>query len=821
MIENLLSDVRYGLRALRKSPGVTVVVVVTIALGIGANAATFSVVNGFLIRPFPAPSPEQLVVPAIAEKGSPLGARGFSYPEFAAFREQARPVCEAFGQVLGGSAALAVDGRSEAISLSGVTSNYFSALEIKPALGRLILPTDGETPGGLAQLVLGHGYWQKRFHSDAGVIGKSVEINGKPAVIVGVVPKEFRGSFAGFEMEGYVPFSTISSAASGAKFWTDRNLRLILAIARLKPGVSIAQLQSSSDVIFGRLAEQYPETDKGFGVRVIQERLARPIPYANNAFIVISALFLALSALVLLLACTNVANILMARSSARAGEMAIRAALGAGRRRRVRQLLTETLLLAALGGIGGLVAAAWSSTLIGSIRLPNLPMRLEAGFDWLVFAYSAGAVLVTAVSVGLSPALAATSSDVNIALRTGGATDPGRTGRHRVHGDLMAVQVAGSLALLVVAGLFSRSLQRAQTMDLGFDPQQVLNVSLDPEQHSYGKAQTIAFYRELERRVRALPGVRSASLASSVPISYFPSRQDVYVEGRRVQAGERPESILFNRVDSEYFETMRIPLLRGRAFRESDDATSAPVAIVNQTMANRFWPGQDPIGERFRTNGESGPFVEVVGVARDGKYRTIGEDPEAYFYVPIAQSYTPALVLQIRGAVAMAVLRRGVEDQIHAVDASMPIGDVETMQESLGGATGLFMFRLGALLAATTGGLGMILAVVGVYGVISYAATKRTREIGIRMALGATPGEILALIVRQGMIVVAAGVATGLAGAWSLSRLMTHLLVGIGASDPAVYGAASVLVAAVALLACWIPARRAARVDPMVALRYE
>jgi macrolide transport system ATP-binding/permease protein len=820
-MNGLFQDFRYALRQLRKNPGITAVVVITLALGIGANTAVFSLINGFLIRPLPVPSPGQLVALAIEEKNSPLGALGFSYPEFAAFRQQAGNSCEVFGQALAGSPGLTVDGRTDRVSMTAVTSNYFSGLGVTPALGRLILPSEGERPGEPAVIVLGYSFWLKRFGGDPGVIGKQVRVDGKPVEIIGVVPKEFHGSFSPFELDSYVPLSTIFPSGAGSNLWTDRNLRPILAMGRLKSGISLTQAQSLFDVISRRLASEYPASDRGFSVRVIPERLSRPIPYANKPFLIISALFLVLSAIVLLLACTNVVNILMARASSRMREMAIRTALGGSRWRLVRQLLTETMLLAILGGAGGVFLGLWANQLSAFIRVPDMPLQLASRFDWPVFTYAFAAVLFTAMLAGLSPALNASRADVNAVLHQGGNNNSSSAGRPRTRGDLMVAQVAGSLALLIVAGLFVRSLQHAEHMDLGFDPRHVLNVTLDPQENNYNEAQTKEFYRELESKIKALPGIESASLASSVPITSFPSKQRVFVEGQHLPPDHLPSPILFDRVDADYFKTMDMPLLRGRGFSESDGEAAPLVAIVNQTMASQLWPREAPIGKRFSTKGESGPFGEVVGIVKDSKYQTVAEDSQPYFYVPIAQDFVSAQILQVRSSIAPRALISQIQQEIRALDPAMTIVDMRTMKESLEGGTGFFIFRLGASLAAMMGTLGLILAIVGVYGIVSYAATQRTREIGIRMALGANTLQVLGLIIGQGMRLVLAGILAGLLAAWLLTRTMTHMLVGISASDPVVYIGVSVLLSFVALLACWLPARRAAKVDPMVALRYE
>jgi predicted permease len=822
LIESLKQDVRYGLRMLRMNPGFTAVVVLTLTLGIGANTAIFSVVNGVLLRPLPVPSPEQLTVLAIAEKGSPIGALGFSYPQFSEFRKQAAPFCDVFGVALAGPArSLTANDRTDQMALIAVAGNYFSGLGVKPEVGRLIFPNEGETPGEEAVLVLGHSYWQGRFGGDPGIVGKKVRIDDIPVTIIGVLPKEFHGSFSIFEMDGYVPLSTITRDEHWSGLWTDRNFRMILAMARLKKNVSTAQAQAGLDVISARLAKQFPATDSGVTVRVIPERLSRPIPYANNTFIVISALFITLGALVLLLACTNVANILVARAFVRQREMAIRTALGASRGRLVRQMFVESLMLALLSGIGGVTFAMWANRLVGSIHVPGLPLQLDCSLDWRVFSFACGAALFSGVFAGLLPTYRATRADVNATLHEGARIGVSVGKRHRVQRDLMVFQVAGSLTLLIVAGLFVRSLRSAESMYLGFDPDHVLNVALDPHENHYDEAQTNEFYRELRAKMNALPDVRSVSLASFVPIASSPNKETVYIENRPISPDQRPPSVLFNRVDSGYFKTLVIPILLGREFTESDDMAAPRVAIINQMMASQFWPHEDPIGKRFSSRGQSGPFLEVVGVMQDGKYNTIGEDPQPYFCVPLLQDYVSGRVMHVRSFVSPQALSVEVRREIRTLDPGIFILDLRTMKESLAGAKGFFSFRFAALSAAAMGTLGLLLAIVGVYGVVSYGATQRTHEIGIRRALGATSNDIRTLILGQGIRLVLGGVLVGLLGAWVLSRAMSHLLLGVSASDPATYAVVAILMTCVGLLACYIPTRKAIRVDPMVALRCE
>jgi len=819
-LQDFLQDIHYGLRILRKSPGVTFVVVIALALGVGANTSIFCVVNGSLLRPLPVPSPEQITVLAIQQKDAPVGSSGFSYPEFVDFRKQANTVADIFGIVLG-TVQFTANDHSEECSANYVSGNFFAALGLQPAAGRLYVPSEAETPGEPLLVVLGYGYWQKRFHGDPRAIGMQILVNGRSATIIGVAPRQFQGMYSIFETHVYLPMSAMIQEESASLFWDNRDRRRILGFGRLKPGITLREAQSSLDVITARLARQYPATDKWFTVRAIPEKSARPIPYANNFFVAVSGLFLVLAALVLLLACMNVENILLARGSARQREMAIRAALGAGRARLIRQLLTESVLLAIFGGGAGLVLGIWASRLTSSIHVQSVPLHVNASFDWRVFAFAATCALLTGLVVGLLPALRASSSDVNSVLHEGGQRDSFGIGHPGFRNLLVIAQVAGSFTLLVVAGLFVRSLQKVQAFDLGFDPSHVLNVLMDPHQAGYDQPRAITFYREIESRVRTLPGVQSASLASYVPMGGFPSSRQVSIEGRPTPSGYQAPSVLSNSVDPPYFETMRISLLLGRIFTDSDSETAPRVAIINQTMAARFWPREDPIGKRFSADGDAGPFMEIVGVSANGKYKTVSEDAEPFFYVPLAQSFASKLTLQVRTLGPPEQLVAPVKERIAQLAPDVAIVDIETMNQLLAGAFGYFAFRLAATFAAALGVIGLILAVVGVYGVVSFAASQRTHEMGIRTALGASSRDILNLIWLQGVRLVIAGVAIGAAVAWALTRAMTRLLAEISASDPVTYITVAIILAAVALLACYIPARRAMKVDPMIALRYE
>jgi predicted permease len=485
-------------------------------------------------------------------------------------------------------------------------------------------------------------------------------------------------------------------------------------------------------------------------------------------------------------------------------------------------MLTESILLALFGGVGGLTLGVWASSAVVSI-LPagRIPIRVDFGFDWRVFAYAMAAALFTGAVVGLWPAVRAGRTDVNSVLQSGGRGDTAGVSRHRLRSVLVVAQVAGSLVLLIVAGLFVRSLIRAQHAYMGFDANQVLNLTLDPREVGYDDARTKTFYHDLEARVRTLPGVQSASLAFSVPMGAVQDGGSVYIEGQPPTPGQPPPVVIYNHVDEPYFDTMRVPLLRGRVFRENDNDKAPLVAVVNQTMAQQFWPNQDPIGKRFSLKSATGPFVEVVGLAADGKYIFIGWDKKPYFFVPLAQNFSAYRTLQVRSSVPPESMIAQMQNEVRALDPNMPVSDVQTMRQSLAGGNGFFIFQVGAILAASMGLLGLTLAVVGVYGVVSFAASQRTREIGIRMALGAGRPDILRLVLQQGLALVIVGVLCGMVLAWGLTRSMATILVGVSPTDALTYATATLLLAAVGFWACYAPARRAMQLDPMVALRYE
>jgi predicted permease len=528
---------------------------------------------------------------------------------------------------------------------------------------------------------------------------------------------------------------------------------------------------------------------------------------------------------VLTVACINVANLLLARSAARQKEIAVRASMGATRFRLIRQMLTESIILAVAGGAAGALLGMWVCAALEQMRpLGDFPLRFGFTFDWRVFGYVAGVASASGILAGLAPALRTSRANLNETLRESGRGLIGEGGRrHILRNALVVAQVAGSIIVLVAAGLFVRSLNKAESIDLGYDPHNVLNIGLNPDLQNYKRPQAEAFYRELLRRAKALPGVESASLAYTVPLSYYATGGAIHAEGQVLNKDERAPGGQHNMVSPEYFANMRIAILSGRAFTDSDTSTSQLVAIVNQTMASRLWPNQDPIGHKFTYDGQEkkGEPVTVVGVVRNARNNDLMNAQRIYFYVPLTQDYNATQVLQLRTSIPPENLIPVVERQIHELEPSLPVYDVMTMEKSLMGANGFFLYKMGAAFAGTLGSLGLLLAVVGVYGVVSHNAASRTHEIGVRMALGAQPGSVFSLVLRHAAILVGAGIVTGLVAALAVTKFLSSFLVGVTSYDPITFITVAVLLILAAFIACYIPAHRAKRVDPMEALRYE
>ncbi|HUK31599.1 MAG TPA: ABC transporter permease [Candidatus Acidoferrum sp.] len=814
-MHTLIQDVRYAFRMLVKSPAFTVLAVLTLALGIGATAAIFGVVNGFLLRPLPGKDNANLLVIAIRHPGNE-DPHGPSFLDFQDFRAGS----DAFSEMAAYNldfVGVRAEGQSDRVFANYITSNFFATLGLKPAMGTFIFPGESDKSSAIPVAILSYPYWQRRFAGDPGIVGKTITVNGKACTVIGISPKGFFGPYTPAEIGVFLPIGL-----SDADVLENRGRHGLHVLARPRDGVSRSQARESLQLIAGRLSTAYPVTNLGTRVDIIPERMARPEPGASTNMPLIVSVFLAMSGLVLLVTCANVANLLLVRGAGRGKELAIRAAMGAGRMRLIFQLLTESLILAAIGGITGALFGSWLSHLAGRLRLPgDIPLHMDFSFDWRVFFVIGAIVIFTGVLAGLGPAIRVSRADLNETLREGGRSDSAGAGRSRLRGALVVAQVAGSCLVLIVAGLFLRSLQTAEHSDLGFRSSGILLASMDLSQLGYDETRGTSFYRDVAARARALPGVESASLAFSVPMGNDSLSDRVWKEGDQTAELARVPNISFNIVDQDYFRTLDIPILRGRGFDSQDTKASVPVAVINETMAKQLWPGQDPLGHHFRTKKPDAPQVLIVGVARNSRYESLFEDPQAYFYVPETQSYSARRVIQVRTDLPQASISPEIERIVRNLDPDLPVYDVMPMSESLNGGNGFFLLRGGAIFAGVLGGLSLILAVIGVYGVLSYVTGQRTHEVGIRMALGAQRTQILALMLRQGLLLVGIGLAIGLAMSFGVTRFLGSLLFQIGSFDPITVGGICLLLASVAAIASYLPSRRATTVDPLIALRHE
>lgn len=816
-MDTLWQDLRLGARSLVKAPLFTAAVVLTLGLGIGANAAVFTIVDRLLLTPLPVNDPSGLYVVAVTHPGNE-SPHNLSYMDYLDYREKSGAFEDLAAYDLD-FVGLSVDRRADRIAVTYVTSNYFSMLGVPPAMGRVFQPSATPRPGDDPSIVLGHGFWQRRFNADPSVIGRTVQINGKPFAVAGVVPAAFTGAYALIEPDAYIPI-TMRAAEDWQRITTKRDEHSLHVIGRIRPGMTRGQAQAAIDVTASQLEREYPITNKSVRPRIIPEQLARPEANAADQNPIVAGVFLVLVGLVLLVACVNVVNLIMVRATSRQREIAVRAALGAGRGRLVRQLLTESLLLSVLGGVAGAIVGWTCAALLQRIQLPmDIPIRLDFSFDWRIFAYIALLAVSAGVGVGLLPALRSARSDLNSTLREGGRGSSEGGSRQRVRSMLVVAQVAVSLVLLIAAGLFVRSVMHAQAVDLGYDPSHVVNAAMDVSAQGYDEARGRQFYEELLRRAKRLPGVESASLAYSVPMGYYSTSTSIDIEGQPQQDKARRPSGGYNLVSPEYLSTMKLRLLRGRFVEERDDDDAPRVAVINEFMAKRFWPDQDAIGKRFRASDLGEGWVEVVGVVHDPRNSWLFDDPAPYFYVPLAQHYRPLRTLQVRATGDAAALAPVLAREVHSLDADLPVFDARTMEAVLQGPNGFFMVRLGAWFGGALGLLGLALALVGVYGVVSYTASQRTQEIGVRMALGASRRDIVRLVLGRGLVLIAIGVAGGTIVSLGLARLMTSLLFNVSPVDPPTFLGVPLLLAAMALLASYVPALRATRVDPAIALR--
>ena len=822
-MESFIQDLRFGVRMLMKQPGFTLIAALTLALGIGANTAIFTLLDKVLIRPLPVEQPHELVTFVRDASGDP-GI--YSYPLYADLRDR--------NEVLSGLVAyfqrpfsLSDGSQSERVTGQIVSGNYFAVLGVRPAIGRFFLPEEDRTPGSHPVVVTSHGLWRRRFAADPAVIGKAVSLNNYRYTVVGVAPSEFTGTTRGTVNDVYVPMMMQAQTGPGRTgFLGNRNAGWLRLIGRLKPNVSRQQAQAALSLLTEEPGRASPSASGGkdsgkFANRIFLMDGSRGHTDRVSDLALPLKLLMGVVGFVLLIACANVANLLLARASARRKEIAVRLAVGASRWRIVRQLLTESAILAALGGGAGLLVAYWfTRLLLGFQQQTNfVPRAFDGSLDGRALTFTLGVSLLTGIVFGLAPALVTSKPDFVAALKE---DTPGRGGRMRrlgLRNLLVVAQVALSLVVLIGAGLCVKSLRALQAVDPGFEPAKVMTASFDLSLSGYDEARGRQFLSELSERVGRLPGVEAVSLAT---ITAFSGRfwiSGATPEGYQPQPGERL-AFDFNAISPNYFQTLGARLVGGREFTAQDTVDAPRVVIINEAAARRYWPGQDATGKRI-IRGRGTEFAEIVGVVRDGKEKGLTVDPRPVIYLPLLQNYVrdQDLTLHVRAATDAQTLLAAVRREAQSLDPQLPLYNLGTLAQQKDGS--LYTERLAAALLTLFGLLALSLAAVGIYGVLSYAVTERTRELGIRLALGAQPRSLLKLVVGQGLVLVLIGLAIGVSAAFTLTRLIEKLLFGVSPTDPLTFVSISLLLTAVALAACWIPARRATRVNPLVALRHE
>jgi putative ABC transport system permease protein len=810
-MQTLIQDLRFGARMLLRKPGFTLIAVITLALGIGANTTIFSVVNAVLLRPLPYQNPGQLALIWGKLPARVSGNMGASAPEFADYRDQ-NLVFSSVAAYASSSFNLSDVGEPERIVGTFVSASLFPLLDVQPALGRAFL-NEEDRPGHDRVVILSHGLWRRRFAGDSAVIGRSVTIDGQSHTIVGVAPAGFR--FPDDETEIWKPIAFTAENLSE----NERGSHYLSVIARMKPGVTITQAQADMAALAQRMQQQHPtyyDADSGWGTTVVS-LLEETVGDARLALL---ALFGAVGC-VLLIGCANVANLLLARASTRRREMAIRAALGGRPWRIIRQLLTESLLLALAGGVLGALIAAWGVEAVAELSASSLPRVNEINIDGRAIGFMLAITLATGLLFGLAPAWQSAKPDLSESLKEGGGKGAGSGGRHRLRGLLVIGEIAIALVLLVGAGLMVKSLYRLQRVEPGFNPSQALTMRLALPEAKYPEPQRQRdFYERLLNRIAALPGVKAAGAVNFLPLSGTGNQRSFLIEGKP----EPKLNVGFRMVSPDYFRAMGVPLRAGRSIDGRDRENAPRVAVVNETFARVFLADEDPLGKRVKLGSAQGPFpwLTIAGVVGDVKHGGLDRETRPEMYVPYLQPLlpdwkVPPMFLVLRGAPEPSSLIPAVRGVVKELDRDQPVYGVATMEQLLSRSTAPRRFNM--TLLAVFAALALVLAGVGVYGVMAYAVTERNREIGIRMALGAQARDALKLVVLHGMRLTLVGVALGLMGAFALTRLMKNLLFDVEPTDPMTFIAIALLLAFVALLACWIPARRATKVDPMVALR--
>jgi predicted permease len=817
-MKTLLQDLQYGLRMLRRTPGFTVVAVGSLALGIALNTALFSIVNLVLIRPLPGIKDQSRVVWLRAP---------ISYPDYLDYRDKTRSF-EGMAAATGTSEfSLAGTNGPELIKGEYVTENYFDVLKIGTLKGRTFVNEEGQTPTPV--LVLSEHLWRTRFNSDENISGRQISLNGLSFTVVGVTPRDFIGTEVGLNRELWVPLAmkpvldppgTARAADPVSSQFQERDRHWLAVFARLKPDVSREQAAAELNTVAQNVSAAYrgkvsPETLRS--VQLLRMNGGMD-PRDQEEALPVAGIAMAVVVLVLLIACANIASLLLARAAVRRRETAIRQALGATRPRLVRQWLTESVLLGVVGGALGLPLALWANQLLISYLQTTPLASLNPGFDWRVLAFTFAISILTGIVFGIAPALQASRLNIVLTLKSEDAHRAGSR-RSRLRAAFVTAQLTLSAVLLVCAVLFIRSLESAKRIDPGFRVDRVLTVPINLRLLRYKESEGENFYRNLLARVQAQPGVERASLVRFAQLGFSFAQFQVFTPGRADERKDEGFSTGFNVVGPNYFTTMETQLLRGRDFTEADRKGAPGVVVVNQTLAASLWPGEDALGKRVSVSGPEGPFLEVVGVARDGKYRSLGETPHPYIYQPLLQSYDPNMTLLVRTTGEPQSVAPTVREQIRALDANLPIADVKTLQDQVD--LSLFPSRVAAWTLGGFGVLALLLAAIGIYGVVSYSVAQRTREIGVRMALGAKENDVLRLVLGEGLFVILLGLSLGLLIALAATRVIAGFLYGIAPADPLTFVGVPLLLGSIALVACYVPARRATKVDPLVALRYE
>ncbi len=815
MIETTVQDLRFGLRMLRRSPGFSVLAILCLTLGIGANAAVFSWVEGILFRPYPAVTHQEQLLALTGTARGESGPTGTSWPDILDLQRSCTLIDSFIVTKIMGTT-LSVGDRAEVTTGSIVSANYFDAIGVHPILGRGFEP--GEDVGRNAHpvTVISYQLWKGRFKGDPEIIGKTQRLNNVVHTIVGVAPEGFYGTFVGWAMQFWVPASMEETFEAGGYKLEDRGARWIEAYVRLKPDVTLPQAQQEISAVAKRLETDYPATNRGHGIKLWP---LWQTPFNNaNTLLPTLEIMLAVVVFVLLIACANVGNLLLVRAFARRHEMTVRLAIGAGRGRLLKQLFTEGLILSAFGAVGGLLVAHWcrhALVLLFPAR-GGVTMHLPGEIDWRVLALSAGVCLIATLLLGLVPAMQTSKIDLAGALKSDSAGVVGGGGRAWVRSGLVVVQVSLSFVLLVGASLLMQSLQRIRTTSPGFSTHEVLDTAVNLVAAGYDAQRAQSFQDELLDRVKALPGVESAAFARMTPLSYGSfSSTPIAVDGYQPPPEEQP-IVQYNEVGPDYFATMGISLVSGREFVRTDDEKTALVAVVNETMAAKYWGGKNPIGERVQVKGR---WMQVVGVAKDSKYESVREMPKPFFYVPLRQNFSRGAGLFIRTPLSPETMATALAHEVHAIDGNLALFEVITLQEQLDRSTS--PQQVAVTLVGVLGGLALLLAAIGLYGVMSYAVSQSTRELGLRMALGAGASNLLRLVLSRGLALTGGGVLLGAAVALGLMRLLGNLLYKVSPRDPLTFGSAFVVMTIAALAACFLPAWRATRTDPARALRSE